>query len=509
MEGVDDELLRYRGQWDVQPPRMVSIKDDKGLALLSPAAHHAISAKFSTPLDPTGKPLVVQYEVNFQDGLECGGAYLKLLSEDAEFSPENFSDKSPYVVMFGPDKCGGTNKVHFIFRHMNPVTKQFEEKHMSLQVGAEVEKKTILYTLIIRPDNSFEVLVNNDSKKKGSLLEDVSPPVNPPKEIDDATDKKPADWVDQAKISDPEAKKPHDWDETATREILDEGAKMPSDWLENEENQIPDPEAVKPEDWDAEEDGDWAAPTVDNPACEKVSGCGTWVRPTKKNPAYKGIWKAPIIDNPAYKGVWAPRKIANPDYFEDLHPANLNKIGAIGFELWTMQANMIFDNIYIGHSEEDAKKLADKTWAVKHEIEKQIEKESAPKDEPKRDTGLLGKYEKIKDATLELFKVIQSEIEFFVTRAKQSPVDAVKEFPHVAGGFLSTILLPLLISFLFGGPAAPKKRKVVNKKKKSDKKTKSGENEGETKETTEDDNKDAVITADSTAEKSSKAEDEQ
>jgi len=50
-------------------------------------------------------------------------------------------------------------------------------------------------------------LVNGASESKGSLLEDFDPAVNPPKEINDPTDSKPADWVDEAKIPDPEAKK--------------------------------------------------------------------------------------------------------------------------------------------------------------------------------------------------------------------------------------------------------------------------------------------------------------
>ena len=41
----------------------------------------------------------------------------------------------------------------------------------------------------------------------GSLLEDFSPAVNPPKEIDDPEDKKPEDWVDVKRIADPEATK--------------------------------------------------------------------------------------------------------------------------------------------------------------------------------------------------------------------------------------------------------------------------------------------------------------
>lgn len=57
------------------------------------------------------------------------------------------------------------------------------------------------------PDNTFEILINGESSTKGSLLEDFDPAVNPPKEIDDPKDKKPEDWVEQAKIPDPSAKK--------------------------------------------------------------------------------------------------------------------------------------------------------------------------------------------------------------------------------------------------------------------------------------------------------------
>jgi hypothetical protein len=57
------------------------------------------------------------------------------------------------------------------------------------------------------PDNTYDVLFNGESQKSGNLLEDFDPPVNPPKEIDDPEDSKPADWVDEKKIADPEAKK--------------------------------------------------------------------------------------------------------------------------------------------------------------------------------------------------------------------------------------------------------------------------------------------------------------
>ena len=55
--------------------------------------------------------------------------------------------------------------------------------------------------------NTYEIKIDNESKQKGSLLEDFEPPVVPAKEIDDPSDSKPADWVDEAKIADPMAKK--------------------------------------------------------------------------------------------------------------------------------------------------------------------------------------------------------------------------------------------------------------------------------------------------------------
>ena len=194
---------------------------------------------------------------------------------------------------------------------------------------ARIEKTTNVYTLIVKPDQTYQIVINGDRLKNGSLFEDFSPAVNPEMEIDDPNDTKPEDWVDQARIPDPEATKPEEWDEDAPYEMIDEEATKPDDWLEDEPTMIPDPEAEKPEDWDDEEDGDWIPPMVSNPKCEEVSGCGKWEPPTKKNPAYKGKWTAPFIDNPLYKGVWKAAKIANPDYFNDETPANFEPMGAV------------------------------------------------------------------------------------------------------------------------------------------------------------------------------------
>ena len=42
--------------------------------------------------------------MKYEEGQECGGVYLKMLSEGAEKDIQKFHDKTPYSIMFGPDK---------------------------------------------------------------------------------------------------------------------------------------------------------------------------------------------------------------------------------------------------------------------------------------------------------------------------------------------------------------------------------------------------------------------
>ncbi|KAH8915257.1 Calreticulin/calnexin, partial [Atractiella rhizophila] len=258
------ETMQYSGVWNVEEPTVYpGLKGDKGLVVKSTATHHAISVPFASKLDPKGKKsFVVQYEVKLQKGLDCGGAYIKLLTDGEEgIQAKEFSDKTPYTVMFGPDKCGGTQKVHLIIRHQNPLTGEFQEKHLKNPPMPKTDKLTNLYTLIINDDQTYEIKINDESAKSGSLLEDFQPPFNPPKEIDDPEDSKPEDWIDNPKMVDPDAVKPDDWDEDAPMEIPDEEAEKPEGWLDNEPATIPDPDAEKPEEWDDDEDGDWIAPS--------------------------------------------------------------------------------------------------------------------------------------------------------------------------------------------------------------------------------------------------------
>lgn len=403
---VESTDSSYDGQkWTHGPAKDATeaFEANLGITVEEKARRYGISSSFAEAVDTVDKDLVLQYEVTLQDGLECGGAYLKFFTADDDFDGSKMNEKTPYSVMFGPDKCGNTNKVHLILRHENPISGDWEEKHLKSDVSIRNDREPHLYTAILRRDHTFEILIDSDSVKSGNIKDEFVAYVNgekkdygfePPEEIDDPEDSKPEDWVDEAQIKDPEASKPDDWDEDAPKQILDEDAEKPEGWEDDEPDFIPDPEAEMPEDWDEEEDGEWEAPTVENPACEV--GCGEWKRPMIDNPDYKGKWIHPMVDNPDYVGVWSPRQISNPAYFsEETHPEAFKTlvapIGGVSVEIWTMSSGIHFDNIYVGNDLEAAAEWAQKSFGEVREKEKALKAAEAARKRREARLKLLEK----------------------------------------------------------------------------------------------------------------------
>merc|ERR1712232_223340 len=213
-------------------------------------------------------------------------------------------------------------------------------KKSDLSYKQEKEGTSHLYRMVLRPDNTVRVEIDQEKIYDGNIKDDWE--VLKPKEINDPDDKKPSDWVDTSMIDDPEDKKPSDW---------------------VEEKRIADEEAKKPDDWDDEEDGEWEAPMKDNPD-------------------YKGDWNVKRISNPAYKGVWEAKKIANPEYEDDDNVYKYDDFGFIGFDLWQVKGGTIFDNVIITDDKAEADNFA-KKWKALSEIEKskKEEEEDSKKEE--------------------------------------------------------------------------------------------------------------------------------
>merc|ERR1712160_225886 len=107
-----------------------------------------------------------------------------------------------------------------------------------MDLRTESNELTHLYTLTVKPDNTFDVSIDGVSVEAGSLAEG---------------------------------------------------------WKFLKEKEVDDPEDKKPEDWDDESDGEWEAPQIDNPDFK-----GAWSAKRISNPAYKGVWAPKKIANPEY-----------------------------------------------------------------------------------------------------------------------------------------------------------------------------------------------------------------
>merc|ERR1712166_1708303 len=208
--------------------------DDVGLQTSEDAKFYGISAALPT-FSNKDKTLIVQYTVKHEQNIDCGGAYLKL--GPAPFDGKEFNGDTEYNIMFGPDICGMTKRTHLIFNYNK------ENLLKTKDLRTESNELTHLYTLTVKPDNTFDVSIDGVSVEAGSLAEGWK--FLKEKEVDDPEDKKPEDWVDEAEMDDPEDTKPEGHDDIPAK--------------------LADPKATKPDDWDDESDGEWEAPQIDNP----------------------------------------------------------------------------------------------------------------------------------------------------------------------------------------------------------------------------------------------------
>ena len=97
--------------------------------------------------------------------------------------------------MFGPDVCGFTQRTHVIFNY----PPKDDNLLIKEDVKCKTDKLTHIYTLHIKPDNTFEVFIDNESVRAGKMEEAWD--FLPPKMIKDPEQSKPEDWVDEAMVS--------------------------------------------------------------------------------------------------------------------------------------------------------------------------------------------------------------------------------------------------------------------------------------------------------------------
>ncbi|KAI3470156.1 hypothetical protein Pfo_026819 [Paulownia fortunei] len=337
-EGKAGTFKHTAGKWSADP-------DDRGIQTHNDAKHFAISAKIPE-FSNRNRTLVVQYSIKFEQDIECGGGYIKLLS--GYVNQKKFGGDTPYSLMFGPDICGTqTKKLHVILSY------QGQNYPIKKDLQCETDKLTHFYTFILRTDATYRVLVDNRERESGSMYTDWD--ILPPRKIKDVHAKKPADWEDREYIDDPTDVKPEGYDS------------IPAE--------IPDPRAKKPADWDEDEDGIWRPKKVPNPAYK-----GPWKPKKIKNPNYKGKWKIPWIDNPEFEDdpdlyVLKPIKYVGVEVWQRFFQCLGDNYWLISSKCLKVKAGSVFDNILICDDPQYAKEVEEEIQANR-ELEKEAFEEA-------------------------------------------------------------------------------------------------------------------------------------
>ncbi|ODM94473.1 Calreticulin [Orchesella cincta] len=312
---------------------------DKGIKTTQDAHFYALSTRFPEFTNEK-KTLVLQFSVKHEQNIDCGGGYIKLLTATLS--------RLTCTVIRPTLSCLDLTFADLEPRRFMPssTTRERTTSSTSKDIRCKDDVYTHVYTLIVEPDQTYQVLIDGEKVQSGSLEDDWN--FLPPKKIKDPEASKPSDWDDRATIDDPTDSKPEDWDQP---------------------EHIPDPDATKPEDWDDEMDGEWEPPQIDNPN-------------------FKGEWKPKQIDNPAYKGPWIHPEIDNPEYSADSEIYRYPNVCGVGFDLWQVKSGTIFDNVLVTDSpataEEVRKRIVDGVEAEKKMKEAQDEEERKKSESEKK-----------------------------------------------------------------------------------------------------------------------------
>jgi calnexin len=128
-----------------------------------------------------------------------------------------------------------------------------------------------------------------------------------------------------------------------------------------------------------------------------------------------------------------------------------------------MQSDILFDNIYIGHSVDDAAKLKAETYDIKHPIEVKADEASKPKPSEKPASPMDLKF------TDDPVLYVKEKWKLFLVLVQKDPIQAIKFVPEVAGGLgvLAITLIAIVIGSLGTSSAPPQAKKAAGKAKES------------------------------------------
>ena len=138
----------------------------KWLGLTTTKSHrdYIIYTNFTKPMNTITNDLVVQYTVRLNPFVDCAGQFIKLMDSSSDMNA--FSQDLPFAIKFGPDICGPSfRRVHVVITYNGT---EYETNH---PLGFVKDSFTHSYTLIIRRNNTFAVLIDGEIADEATLDE--------------------------------------------------------------------------------------------------------------------------------------------------------------------------------------------------------------------------------------------------------------------------------------------------------------------------------------------------
>ncbi|KAH7826614.1 putative calreticulin [Monocercomonoides exilis] len=310
-----NKTKHYKGEWAIEAPKKCQNRErSKGMKTITDDGYYQISADIGRTISTYNKTFIFSYMVKNEQDIQVGGSYVKILPEG--INQTDFDGTTPYYIMFGQDQDKGhSDRVQLILK------KHGNEYQHTTPLRLEKDTRTHMFTIIMFPDLSYEIRIDNKVQRSGKMYVDFPGAFDGPT-LPDPDAKKPKDWVELPEIPDPKAKKPDDWEEEMT--IVDHKAKKPIWWKEKLH-------------------GEWSAPRI-------------------PNPRYRGVWMPPLVKNPEYKGEWKAPRIPNPDWEKARRNAAFKKIRYVGIEIYQPKSGSIFDNFFIGDDLKEYRTFVKQNW---------------------------------------------------------------------------------------------------------------------------------------------------
>lgn len=177
-EGSAGSFAISAGLWSGDALEGLGLRTTDDYRFYTSSSRFPVVFKRRPKLNGPALPLVIQYSVKHeQKWIECGGGYLKLFASGID--QVALSNANRAVLTFGPDICG-TQTRHVVFS----LASGDQTYNLSKAVRCEANKLTHFYTLIVNPDNTYEIRIDNVRRESGNIYDDLGIPRNTLTELD-------------------------------------------------------------------------------------------------------------------------------------------------------------------------------------------------------------------------------------------------------------------------------------------------------------------------------------